>query len=96
MVLVGGLLVWSRRFAATRDELLRINRWAMVFIVAQALGGGFVVLSRLSLASTLLHAALMALLFAALADGARRTLRQRRVTAESPAAAPMGMPAPAR
>ena len=96
MALVAWLLVWSRRFAGTRDDLLRINRWATVFIVAQALGGGFVVLSRLSLVSTLLHAALMALLFAALADGARRTLRQRRVTAETPATAPMGMPAPAR
>jgi len=96
MALVAWLLVWSRRFAGTRDDLLRINRCATVFIVAQALGGGFVVLSRLSLVSTLLHAALMALLFAALADGARRTLRQRRVTAETPATAPMGMPAPAR
>lgn len=96
MALVAWLLVWSRRFVATRDDLLRINRWAMIFIVAQALGGGFVVLSRLSLASTLLHAALMALLFAALADGARRTLRQRRVTADAPATASLGMPAPAR
>ncbi len=96
IVLVAGLLIWSRRFADTRDDLLRINRWAMIFIVAQALGGAFVVFSRLSLASTLLHAALMALLFAALADGARRTLRQRRVTADTPAEAPLGMPAPAR
>ncbi len=96
MVLVAGLLIWSRRFVETRDDLSYINRWAMIFIVAQALGGAFVVLSRLSLASTLLHAALMALLFAALADGARRTLRQRRVTAATPAEAPLGVPAPAR
>ena len=94
--LVGWLALWSRRFAAVRPDLYRMNVWAAIFIIAQALSGGFVVLSRLALASTLLHAALMALLFAALADGARRTLPQRRSSVDVPSTAPIGMPAPAR
>jgi cytochrome c oxidase assembly protein subunit 15 len=94
--LVAWLVVWSRRFEAARPDLYRISLWASVFIVAQAAAGAFVVVSRLSLASTLSHAALMALLFAALADGARRTLPQRRVEQESPAPASMGVPAPAQ
>ena len=92
LALVAWLEFWARRFKAQRPDLYRIGVWASVFIVAQALVGGFVVLSRLSLASTLLHAALMALLFAALADGARRTLPQRRMS-EIPL--PSGSPAPA-
>ncbi len=96
MALVAWLVLWSRRFSTERPDLYRMNLWALAFIVAQALGGGFVVLSRLSLASTLLHAALMALLFAALADGARRTLVQRRVSVEAPADVSLGIPAPAR
>jgi cytochrome c oxidase assembly protein subunit 15 len=93
--MVAALEVWSRRFKTERPDLYRIAVWASVFIVAQALVGGFVVLSRLSLASTLLHAALMALLFAALADGARRTLPRRRTSDAAPVAA-AGIPAPAR
>jgi heme a synthase len=69
---------WSRRFKAERPDLYRIAAWASLFVIAQAASGAFVIFSRLSLASTLSHAALMALLFAALADGARRTLPQRR------------------
>jgi hypothetical protein len=38
----------------------------------------------------------MALLFAALADGVRRTLPQRRVEQESPAPTSVGVPAPAQ
>jgi heme a synthase len=95
LVLVFCLVYWSRLFSVERPDLYRTNLWAMGVILAQALGGGFVVLSRLTLASTLLHAGLMALLFAALADGARRTLAQRRETSEAPSA-PLVMPAPAR
>jgi cytochrome c oxidase assembly protein subunit 15 len=96
LALVAWLQLWSRRFMAERPDLYRIGVWASVFIIAQAAAGGFVVLSRLSLASTLSHAALMALLFAALADGARRTLPQRRVPEESATRAAAGVPAPAR
>ena len=94
--LVACLGVWSRRFEGARPDLYRISLWASGFIVAQAAAGAFVVVSHLSLASTLSHAALMALLFAALADGARRTLPQRRVEQESPAPASMRVPAPAQ
>jgi cytochrome c oxidase assembly protein subunit 15 len=83
LALVAWMELWSRRFKTERPDLHRISVWASVFVIAQAAAGAFVIFSRLSLASTLSHAALMALLFAALADGARRTLPQRRAT-ESP------------
>ena len=96
LVLVAWMALWSRRFAAQRPDLARISSLGTGLHRRAGGGRGFVVLSRLTLASTLLHAALMALLFAALADGARRTLPQRR-TSEAPlpsGAAPA--PAPAR
>jgi cytochrome c oxidase assembly protein subunit 15 len=96
LALVAGLELWSRRLRDVRPDLSRISRWASAFVVAQALVGGFVVLSRLTLASTLLHAALMALLFAALADGARRTLARRQRIETPGAAAPFPAPAPVR
>jgi heme a synthase len=83
LALVAWQEFWSRRFKAERPDLYRIAAWASLFVIAQAASGAFVIFSRLSLASTLSHAALMALLFAALADGARRTLPQRR-TSEAP------------
>ena len=95
LALVAWLEFWSRRFKTQRPDLYRIAVWASVFIVAQALAGGFVVLSRLTLASTLLHAGLMALLFAALADGTRRTLPQRRMS-ETPLPSGATVPAPVR
>jgi heme a synthase len=94
--LVAWLALWARQFGALRPDLARTNRWALLFVIAQALAGGFVVVSRLSLASTLGHAALMALLFAALADGARRTLAQRRESDVPEASAQFPAPAPAR
>jgi cytochrome c oxidase assembly protein subunit 15 len=96
LALVAWLALWSRRFRAVRTDLSRVSLWAAMFIIAQAAAGALVVLSRLSLASTLSHAALMALLFAALADGARRTVSQRRILEESPPQAAAGVPAPAR
>ena len=92
LALVIWLALWSRRFASLRPDLYRTGLWALVFVLAQAAGGAFVTLSRLSLASTLSHAALMALLFAALADGARRTMAQRRVIDEVPMMTPSGAP----
>jgi heme a synthase len=96
LALVAWRELWSRRFKAERPDLYRTDLWASLFVIAQAASGAFVIFSRLSLASTLTHAALMALLFAALADGARRTLPQRRVEQEAPAATSAGVPAPAR
>jgi cytochrome c oxidase assembly protein subunit 15 len=96
IVLVVWLLLWARQFRAVRPDLSLTDSWALVFILAQAAAGAFVVFSRLSLASSLAHAALMALLFAALADGARRTLSQRRVVAAPLQSVPTPLPAPAR
>jgi cytochrome c oxidase assembly protein subunit 15 len=96
LALVAWLMLWSRRLDAVRPDLYRISVWASVFVVAQAAAGAFVIFSRLSLPSTLSHAALMALLFAALADGVRRTLPQRRVAEESATRAAAGVPVPAR
>ena len=96
LALVASMEFWSRRFKAERPDLYRISVWAAVFVIAQAAAGAFVIFSRLSLTSTLSHAALMALLFAALADGARRTLPQRRMREDSPSRAPSGLPLPAR
>jgi cytochrome c oxidase assembly protein subunit 15 len=96
LALVAWLEIWSRRFKKARPDLYRISLWASAFIIAQAAAGAFVIFSRLSLASTLSHAALMALLFAALADAARRTLPQRRAEQESPIPASAGVPAPAQ
>jgi cytochrome c oxidase assembly protein subunit 15 len=92
LLLVWGQEYWSRLFRSERPDLYYTNRWASALVLAQALAGGFVVISRLALASALLHAALMALLFAALADGVRRTLAQRRVVDEAIELAPAGAP----
>ena len=94
--LVVWLLLWARQFRDDRPDLYRTDAWALFFILFQAAAGAFVIFSRLSLASSLSHAALMALLFAALADGARRTLPQRRVEQGSPATTSVGIPAPAQ
>jgi cytochrome c oxidase assembly protein subunit 15 len=96
LALVVWLVVWARQFAARRPDLYRTNLWALLFIVAQALSGAFVVGSRLSLASTLSHAALMALLFAALADGVRRAAPWQGAVAASPLPAAAAAPLPAR
>jgi cytochrome c oxidase assembly protein subunit 15 len=48
--------------------------WALVLVLLQALSGALVVWTRLGLFSTLLHAALMGLLFATLAYLVRRSL----------------------
>jgi heme A synthase len=93
LLLVIWLALWAGRFQTARPDLARTDRWAVVLIVAQALAGAFVVFSRLSLASALGHAALMALLFAALADGARRTVPQQRPS-EEPRPAGAVVPAP--
>jgi cytochrome c oxidase assembly protein subunit 15 len=96
IVLVVWLLLWARLFRDVRPDLYRTNAWALVFILAQAVAGAFVIFSRLSLASSLSHAALMALLFAALADAARRTLAQRRPADNPVSGVPATFPAPAR
>ncbi len=95
LVLVVWLVLWSRRFA-TSAPISTAPTSGPVFILAQAAAGAFVVFSRLSLASSLSHAALMALLFAALADGARRTLPQRQARRDPLQGVPTPLPAPVR
>ncbi len=64
---VAGLWLVARRDRAERPDLYRGATAALVTVVLQSLAGGLVVLSRLDLFTTLLHAALVSLLFASLA-----------------------------
>ncbi len=79
LVLVFGMAWWARSFREERPDLYRAARWAAGLILAQALVGGTLIFSQLSLASLLGHAALMALLFAALADTVWRATPRRRM-----------------
>ena len=64
-----GALAWSAvRARERRGDLAAISVAAFGLILAQAGIGGAVVLSRLTLSTTLAHALVMALLFAALSD----------------------------
>jgi cytochrome c oxidase assembly protein subunit 15 len=65
VVLVGVLAYRDRSTAAT---------WALALVILQALSGALVVWTRLGLFSTLLHAAIMGLLFAMLTYVVRRSL----------------------
>jgi cytochrome c oxidase assembly protein subunit 15 len=79
------LAFWAYRFRHTRPDLTRVTTAALIFVLAQSAVGGFVVLSRLTFASTVLHAAVMALLFMTIADLCRRVLPPAAVTAPEPA-----------
>ncbi|MCA9880139.1 MAG: heme A synthase, partial [Thermomicrobiales bacterium] len=83
MVMVFTMLWWARSFRAQRPDLYRAAGWASALIIAQALVGATLIFTLLSLASTLAHAAFMALLFAALADTVWRATPRRR-GAEAP------------
>ena len=96
MVLVFGMVWWARSFREQRPDLYRTAHWAAGLIVAQALMGGLLVFSQLSLVSTLGHAALMALLFAALADTVWRATPRRRGVETANEVQVTGSPAVAR
>ena len=96
MVLVFGMVWWARSFREQRPDLYRTAHWAAGLIVAQALMGGLLVFSHLSLVSTLGHAALMALLFAALADTVWRATPRRRGVDSPEGIQVTGSPAVAR
>ena len=96
MVLVFGMVWWARSFREQRPDLYRTAHWAAGLIVAQALMGGLLVFSHLSLVSTLGHAALMALLFAALADTVWRATPRRRGVETANEVQVTGSPAVAR
>lgn len=71
MVLVFGLAWWARSFKDDYPQLASVLNVASVAIVGQALAGAFVVRTRLDLWTTLLHAALMAILFVMICDACR-------------------------
>jgi cytochrome c oxidase assembly protein subunit 15 len=73
-LLVLGLWMWARRFQTERPDIEKVLKVALVTIVLQSLAGALVVETTLSLVSTLLHAALMTILFVALCIGCRMTL----------------------
>ena len=60
------LFVWATRLRAARPDLYWFSLLALVFVLAQALDGAFIVYSRLDIFSTLSHSAFVALLFGAL------------------------------
>jgi len=66
VLLLSGLWLQTRRDRAMRPDLYRAGTAALALALVQALGGGLVILSRLELFTLLLHAALIALLFASL------------------------------
>lgn len=89
---LGGLALWSRRLRTARPDLSRASVAAFALIVVQALSGGAVVLTALSLFSALAHAAIMALLFASLAYLCLHVLPRLAVPAEE-RALPLTSPA---
>ncbi|MBX6377618.1 MAG: heme A synthase [Clostridia bacterium] len=65
LAFLGWMYVESRRIRVQRPDLHRGALVSLLLLVLQVVSGGLVVLTRLSLASTILHAALVTLLFAA-------------------------------
>jgi cytochrome c oxidase assembly protein subunit 15 len=90
-VLIAGLAWATHRHRADLPDVARAYAFALLFVSLQAAAGAAVVLTRLDLWSTLAHAALMALLFVALADAARLVLPTReRAPAPQPLLAAAG------
>lgn len=71
MILIFGLAWWARSLKTDYPELSSVLNIASIAIVGQALAGAFVVETSLSLWTTLLHAALMAILFVMICDACR-------------------------
>ncbi len=71
VAIVAVLVVWAHTFRAARPDLYRASLAALTAVVAQALIGGFVILSRLTVISTLAHAGMMAILFVCLCEACR-------------------------
>jgi cytochrome c oxidase assembly protein subunit 15 len=79
-----GLFLWSRQTRAVRPDLYRGSLWSLVLVLAQALVGALVVFSRVAEYSQMLHAGLVALLFATLCYLGLHTL-PRPASARTPA-----------
>ncbi|MDQ3692491.1 MAG: heme A synthase [Chloroflexota bacterium] len=89
--LVVWLVVWAGRLRPARPDLARITTIGLGLILIQSLIGGVVIISRLTFASTILHAAVMALLFITVAELCRRVLPP--AAAAAPRPAPSATPA---
>lgn len=95
MLLIFGLAFWARSFKSDYPELASVLNVASVAIVGQALAGAFVVNTRLDLWTTLLHAALMAILFVMICDACRMVWSARPRSARSAPDAPRASVLPA-
>lgn len=95
VLFVIGLVAYARSFRAERPDIYRGSQLALGAIVGMGLVGGAVVKSDLVYWATLLHAGLMAILFVALCDVARRTLTWDFAARNVPAPAGSAIPAPA-
>lgn len=95
MLLIFGLAFWARSFKSDYPELSSVLNVASVAIVGQALAGAFVVNTRLDLWTTLLHAALMAILFVMICDACRMVWSARPRSARSAPDAPRASVLPA-
>jgi cytochrome c oxidase assembly protein subunit 15 len=73
------LLLQTRPLRTNRPDLYRATCWALALILLQSLSGALVVLTRLSLFSTISHAAIMSLFFATLSYLCYATLPALRV-----------------
>lgn len=83
---VGALAIWCWRNRAARPDLAGAAMFAFVALILQSLAGAAIVFSRMSLFSTLAHAAVVALFFGALAYLCLNVLpRPRAVRADEPA-----------
>ena len=80
--MVFGLAWWARSFKADYPQLEKVLSISSVTIVLQALAGAFVVVTLLDLWTTLLHAALMAILFVMICDACRMVWSARPRSAE--------------
>lgn len=92
--LLAALAAWAWRLRGARPDLWRLAAAAVGLVALQVASGAAVVLSGLAFAGTMAHAAIMALLFAVLADALRLALPQPAPVAEG-ARAGSGAPAAA-
>jgi len=76
-LLVLAIFVRIRQARAQRPDLYRVASALLILILGQSIVGGFVAMTTLSLISTLLHAALMALMFVITCIGCRQVVRER-------------------
>jgi cytochrome c oxidase assembly protein subunit 15 len=95
MVLLFGLAWWARSFKADYPQISSVLNVAAVTVVLQALAGAFVVETLLDLWATLLHAALMAILFVMICDACRMVWSVRPRPSEQLASASRHSPVPA-